>query len=144
MDALLSLPNDLAAAVERVRGAVVAVNARPRLPSTGVHWRPGIIVTADHTVRSDEDITIIAPDGRTVAASLVARDPGTDLAVLRVHDTDLPLADLGDREIGVVDPKYGQIGTRITTPISRSQTSAIRARSRWATSCWRIAEVCER
>jgi len=61
-----------------------------------VHWRPGIIVTADHTVRSDEDITIIAPDGRTVAASLVARDPGTDLAVLRVHDTDLPLADLGD------------------------------------------------
>src|SRR2546426_11558801 len=49
-----------------------------------------------HTVRSDEDITIIAPDGRTVAASLVARDPGTDLAVLRVHDTDLPLADLGD------------------------------------------------
>jgi len=96
MDALLSLSNDLAAAVERVRGAVVAVNARPRLPSTGVHWRPGIIVTADHTVRSDEDITIIAPDGRTVAASLVARDPGTDLAVLRVHDTDLPLADLGD------------------------------------------------
>src|SRR5947208_15077341 len=96
MDALLSLSNDLAAAVERVRGAVVAVNARPRLPSTGVHWRPGIIVTADHTVRSDEDITIIAPDGRTVAASLVARDPGTDLAVLRVHDTDLPLADLCD------------------------------------------------
>src|SRR5256885_14572884 len=69
MNALLSLSNDLAAAVERVRGAVVAVNARPRLPSTGVHWRPGIIVTADHTVRSDEDITIIAPDGRTVAAS---------------------------------------------------------------------------
>src|SRR3989475_12668637 len=96
MNALLSLSNDLAAAVERVRGAVVAVNARPRLPSTGVHWRPGIIVTADHTVRSDEDITIIAPDGRTVAASLVARDPGTDLAVLRVHGTDLPLADLGD------------------------------------------------
>src|SRR2546422_3852374 len=96
MDALLSLSNDLAAAVERVRGAVVAVNARPRLPSTGVHWRPGIIVTAAHTVRAGEDIAIIGPDGRTVAASLLARDPGTDLAVLRVHDTDLPLADLGD------------------------------------------------
>src|SRR6266446_8454768 len=96
MNALLSLSNDLAAAVERVRGAVVAVNARPRLPSTGVHWRRGLIVTADHTVRSDEEITITASDGRTVASSLVARDPGTDLAVLRVHDTDLPLADLGD------------------------------------------------
>jgi S1-C subfamily serine protease len=96
MDALLSLSNELAGAVERVAGAVVAVHARPRLPSTGVHWRPGIIVTADHTVRSDEDITVARPDGRTVAASLIGRDPGTDLAVLRVQDTDLPTADLGD------------------------------------------------
>jgi S1-C subfamily serine protease len=96
MDALLSLSNELAGAVERVAAAVVAVHARPRLPSTGVHWRPGIIVTADHTVRSDEDITVARPDGRTVAASLIGRDPGTDLAVLRVQDTDLPTADLGD------------------------------------------------
>lgn len=96
MNALLSLSNDLAGAVERVAGTVVAVHARPRLLSTGVHWRPGIIVTADHTVRSDEDITIARPDGRTVAASLIGRDPGTDLAVLRVQDTDLPAADLGD------------------------------------------------
>jgi len=96
MDALLSLSNELAGAVERVAAAVVAVHARPRLPSTGVHWRPGIIVTADHTVRSDEDITVARPDGRTVAASLIGRDPGTDLAVLRVQDIDLPTADLGD------------------------------------------------
>lgn len=96
MNALLSLSNELAGAVERVAGAVVAIHARPRLPSTGVHWRPGIIVTADHTVRSDEDITITRPDGRTVPASLIGRDPGTDLAVLRVQDTDLPAGDLGD------------------------------------------------
>jgi hypothetical protein len=41
MTALPSLSNELAAAVEHVAGSVVAVNARPRLPSTGVHWRPG-------------------------------------------------------------------------------------------------------
>lgn len=96
MNALLSLSNDLAAAVERAARAVVAVNARPRIPSTGVHWRPGIIVTADHTVRADEEITITRPDGRTVAATLTGRDPGTDLAVLRVQDIDLPAAELGD------------------------------------------------
>jgi S1-C subfamily serine protease len=96
MTTLLSLSNELAEAVERVAGAVVTVNARPRLASTGVHWRPGIVVTADHTVRSDEDITIARADGRTVGASLAGRDPSTDLAVLRIGDTDLPTAALGE------------------------------------------------
>ena len=96
MTALPSLSNELAAAVEQVAGSVVAVNARPRLPSTGVHWRPGIIVTADHTVRSAEDLTVVDREGRTLAATLVGRDPGTDLAVLRIQDTALPTAGLGD------------------------------------------------
>lgn len=98
MNALTSLSSELAAAVEQVAGAVVAVNARPRLPSTGVHWRPGIIVTADHTVRSEEDLTVVRSDGRTIAATLVGRDPGTDLAALRIQDTDLPTARLSDSD----------------------------------------------
>ena len=96
MQTLLSLSNDLASAVERAARAVVAVHARPRLPSTGVHWRPGIVVTAAHTVRVEEEIRVARPDGRAVPASLVARDPGTDLAVLRVSDADWPVADVGD------------------------------------------------
>lgn len=96
MNVLLSLSNGLAAAVERVGPAVVAVNARPRLASTGIHWRSGIIVTADHTVRGDEDITITRSDGRRLPATLAGRDPGTDLAVLRVGDADFPTADIAD------------------------------------------------
>ena len=46
---VLALSNSLAEAVERAGRAVVAVNARPRLPSSGVHWRQGVIVTAEHT-----------------------------------------------------------------------------------------------
>jgi len=96
METLLSLSNDLAAAVERAAGAVVAVHARPRLASTGVHWRPGVVVTADHTVRSDDDLRVTRPDGRTVPATLAGRDPATDLAVLRVADLAGPPAPLGD------------------------------------------------
>jgi S1-C subfamily serine protease len=96
MDALLSLSNDLAGAVAHAGRAVVTVHARHRLPSTGVHWRPGVVVTAEHTVRRDEEITITAPDGRTQPAILAARDPGTDLAVMRIEDSELPTADLGD------------------------------------------------
>src|SRR5439155_22596201 len=61
MTVLLSLSNDLAAAVEGVSRSIVAVHARPRMPSTGIHWRPGIIVTADHTVRIEDEIRIAGP-----------------------------------------------------------------------------------
>src|SRR5262245_16900498 len=96
MEALLSLSNDLAGAVERVGPSIVAVHGRRQLPSTGIHWHPGVVVTADHTVRMDSDITVSTPDGRKLAAQLAGRDPGTDLAVLRVSDLPSPTAPLGD------------------------------------------------
>lgn len=96
MQTLVSLSNDLASAVERAARAVVTVHARPRLPSTGVLWRSGFIVTADHTVRLESDIRVTWTDGHTAPATLVARDPGTDLAVLRVTEPDRPAAELGD------------------------------------------------
>jgi len=96
MEALLSLSNDLAGAVERAAPSILAVHARRRLPSTGIHWRPGIVVTADHTVRMTEGITVETADGRSRPAALVGRDPGSDLAVLRVADLDGAPAALGD------------------------------------------------
>lgn len=96
MDTLLSLSNDLAGVVERTAPAIVTVHARRRVPSTGIHWRPGVIVTADHTVRAEEDITVTTPDGRALPAVLAGRDPGTDLAVLTVKDAGSATAALGD------------------------------------------------
>jgi S1-C subfamily serine protease len=96
MQTLRLLSNDLASAVEHAARSLVAVHARPRLPSTGVHWRPGIVVTAAHTVRVEEEIRVTWPDGRAAPASLVGRDPGTDLAVLRIGDSDWPVAEVGD------------------------------------------------
>ncbi len=94
--ALLALSNELAAAVERAGGAVVTVNARPRLPSSGVHWRPGVVVTADHTIKREEELTVMLPDGRTVPATLAGRDASTDLAVLRLQGVDFPTAEVGE------------------------------------------------
>jgi serine protease DegQ len=94
--ALLALSNDLAAAVERAGRSVVAVNARPRTPSSGVYWREGVVVTADHTVRRDEEITVTLPDGRSAPATLAGRDPSTDLAALRVEAAALPAAPTAD------------------------------------------------
>ena len=96
---LLALSQNLADAVEKAGRAVVAVNARHRIPSSGVHWRSGVIVTADHTVRRDEEITVTLPDNRKVAAKLVGRDSSTDLAVLKLQDVDIPTAEIGNTEL---------------------------------------------
>jgi len=92
---LVALSNDLAATVDRAGRSIVAVHARHRLPSSGIHWRTGFVVTADHAVKREEEITVTLPDGRTEPASLAARDPATDIAVLRIDSALLSAATIG-------------------------------------------------
>ncbi|HXB72124.1 MAG TPA: S1C family serine protease [Candidatus Acidoferrales bacterium] len=80
---LAALSNELAAAVEQAGRTVVAVHARPRFSSSGVFWRPGVIVTAEHTVRREEEITVTLPDGKNAPATLAGADAGTDITVLK-------------------------------------------------------------
>ena len=92
---LASVSNELAKLVEEFQPYVVAVHARGHYPSSGVHWRPGIIVTADHTIRRDEDIQVTLPDGKRADALLAGRDPGTDIAALTVEGLESPAAETG-------------------------------------------------
>src|ERR1035438_1385080 len=84
---LAALSLEIASAVEKAGHNVVAVHARPRFSSSGVFWRPGVIVTAEHTIRREEEITVTLPDGTNVPATLAGTDAGTDLAVLKVDAT---------------------------------------------------------
>jgi S1-C subfamily serine protease len=82
---LAAFSSELAAIVEKSAPSVVAVHARPRFPSSGVFWRPGVIVTAEHTIRREDEITVTLPDGSNAPATLAGSDPGTDLAVLKAE-----------------------------------------------------------
>jgi S1-C subfamily serine protease len=82
-DVLQSLSEEMATLTEQIGGSVVRVEARRRLPASGVVWEKGVIVTANHVVERDEDIQIGLPNGEKVPATLVGRDPSSDLAVLR-------------------------------------------------------------
>ena len=89
-EVLANLSNALAGAVETAGPSIVRVEARRRLPASGIVWSAdGIIVTAHHVVEEDENIGIGLADGRTVSASLVGRDPTTDIAVLRTQANGL-------------------------------------------------------
>ncbi|HVH70980.1 MAG TPA: trypsin-like peptidase domain-containing protein, partial [Candidatus Dormibacteraeota bacterium] len=80
---LIALSDALAQATDRAAASAVAVHMEARGSSSGVVWRDGVIVTAEHALRRDEDIQVTLPDGRVVAATLAGRDPSTDLAVLK-------------------------------------------------------------
>src|SRR5918999_765611 len=113
-----ALSQGLAAAVERVSPSIVAIDARPRVRTSGVVWRPGIVVSTNHTIRRDDEITVTLHDGRSLLAALVGRDSGTDLAVLRIEDGgDQPIAQIRDAAelrvghfvlaVGRTDPERG-------------------------------------
>jgi serine protease DegQ len=91
-----ALSEESAAAIEKAGRSIVAVHARRRIPASGIHWKQGIIVTADHGIDREEDITVSLPGGATAAATLAGRDATTDLAILRVENSQLPLPELDD------------------------------------------------
>ena len=95
-DIAKGLSNELATLVERGGASVVRVEAR-RLPSSGIVWGgEGVIVTAHHAVDRDEGIEVGLADGRSVGATLVGRDPTTDVAVLRAEAPGLAAPAWGD------------------------------------------------
>jgi hypothetical protein len=50
---LVELSNALAQATDRAAGSVVAIHTERRGSSSGIVWRPGVIVTSEHALRRD-------------------------------------------------------------------------------------------
>ena len=81
---MLSLSNAMADAVEKAAAYTVLVNARPRFPASGVSYAADLVLTCDHVVERNEDITVVLPDGTEISAQVAGRDPSNDLALLRL------------------------------------------------------------
>jgi S1-C subfamily serine protease len=116
--ALQALSDGMADAVERAGRWTVAIHARRRIPSSGVHWRPGVIAAADHTIRREEQITVTLPDGTSVRAELAGRDPSTDVAALRLTSGELPVAESGgEPRVGHMVLALGRPGAAVTASL---------------------------
>jgi S1-C subfamily serine protease len=115
----IAISNALAEATEKAAAHVVAVHAEPRGSSSGVIWRSGLIVTAEHALRRDEEIQVTLPDGKVASAKLLGRDPSTDLALLQCEATTGTPTAYGDS--GALKP--GQLSlivgrTRVSGPVA--------------------------
>jgi len=80
-----ALSEAMAGAVEKAASGTVLVNARRRIPASGIAYANDLILTADHVVERDDDLNVILPDGSELSASVAGRDSGSDLALLRLE-----------------------------------------------------------
>ena len=82
------LSKSFSGAIEAVQDGVVAIHSGGRSTSSGVVWRPGIVVTTHHGLGQREGIKLNHA-GDSLDASLIDGDPATDLAVLRISSKNL-------------------------------------------------------
>jgi len=118
VSALSELSSQLAAAVESAGRSIVAIHARRRIPSSGIIWRDGVIVSASHTVRSEGEISVTLADGESVKATIAGRDSATDLIVLRVKGNSAvkaaPRADASALRVGSLVLAVGRPGRDVS------------------------------
>jgi S1-C subfamily serine protease len=82
---LVDLSNAMADAAEKAGTYTVMVDARKRLPASGIAFAPDLVLTASHVVEREEAVVVRLSDGTELAAKLAGRDPGSDIAVLRLE-----------------------------------------------------------
>jgi S1-C subfamily serine protease len=114
---LVELSSQLAAAVETAGNSVVAIHARRRIPSSGIVWRDGVIVSASHTVRRDDEISVTLPNGDSTVATVAGRDPATDLIALRIKSAKsyvAPRADSSSLRVGSLVLAVGRPGRNVS------------------------------
>lgn len=75
----------LAEAVQNAAVYTVSVQARRRLPASGIALDAEHILTAAHVIEDDEQIMVGLPDGAQLAAELLGYDHNSDLAVLKLE-----------------------------------------------------------
>src|ERR1700735_1974421 len=78
------LSKSIAETIEAVQDSIVTVHGGGRSTSSGVVWRPGVVVTARHVLRRSDALQIAHRDAPS-PATLAGSDAGTDLAVLRIE-----------------------------------------------------------
>ena len=108
---LVELSDAIADAAESAGKSTVLVDARRRFPASGIAFAKDLILTANHVVEREEDINVILADGTEVKARLAGRDPGTDLAVLKLDSASATPA-----EVSTTPARVGQFVLAIGRP----------------------------
>ena len=133
-----ALSKSIADTIEAVQESIVTVHGGGRSTSSGVVWRPGVVVTVRHGLRRSDSLQV-AHQGEPVPATLAGADAGTDLAVLRVDEGTGQAADTRGSQPARVGEVVLAIGRSALGDISASSGILARLGSAWRT--WRGGQM---
>jgi S1-C subfamily serine protease len=133
------LSRQIAETIESVADSIVTVHGGGRSTSSGVVWRPGVIVTVRQGLRRSDSLQVAYGGGDPVQATLVGADAGTDLAVLRVETgATKPVETIGAQAARVGEVVLA-VGRSALGDISASSGIVARLGSGWRT--WRGGQI---
>ncbi|MGD8353397.1 MAG: trypsin-like peptidase domain-containing protein, partial [Pseudomonadota bacterium] len=81
----------------------------------------GIVITNNHVIEGAEEIRVTLSDRKELSASIVGRDPRTDIAVLKLPEGNYPAARLGNSD----DIEVGEWAVAIGNPFGLGQSVTV-------------------
>ncbi len=99
-DALISLSDALASRVDHAAPALLCIHPGERAQRTAYLWQDGVAITSEQNLPTDSEIPAVLPGGRHARATVAGRDPGTNVAVLRVDLSGAPRPDPAEAKAG--------------------------------------------
>lgn len=111
MSALTDFSNGITAAVDNASGFTLLVDGRRRYPASGISYSSDLVLTADHVITREDNLSVAGADGKSLTATLAGRDPGSDLAVLRLSEKSLTPAKIANSL-----PKVGALVLAVGRP----------------------------
>ncbi len=77
----------------------------------------GYIVTNNHVIRDAASVDVVLPNGENYTASLIGTAPNNDLAVIKIEQTGLPFATIGNSDDLIV----GELAVAVGNPLGDFQ-----------------------
>ncbi|MCC7105984.1 MAG: trypsin-like peptidase domain-containing protein [Chloroflexi bacterium] len=134
---LLTAVRDIA---QRVKPAVVQITNQQQIQlqqstqsltvpagvgSGVIYDQSGHILTNNHVVEGAQGLQVSLPDGRSFPATLIGADPQTDLAVVQIQGSNLPVAEIGDSRQLQVGDWVVAIGNALALPGGPTVTQGV-------------------
>ena len=111
-DILVQLSTALAARAAAARDLVVAIRSSGARHLTGTIWQSELVVASEQSLPKRDRFDVTLPRGTATEATLAGRDPGTNIALLRLaQPAAAPHASQASPEVGALALAFGADGS---------------------------------